>query len=252
MKSKLCFGCYDVISKEHSGRNYPKRIKCNICKEQHSTGLYRLQSDKRSPEKEDDNHTPPMSPANEEKKDSIKTCALTVVHTEVISMCAIPVKVKYKDSNSVYSTFAMPDNCSQGCFVISSLVKNLRIKGCKTSVSVKTLTGERIHTSFAVGGLKVTRTSGLDAEWINIPKTYTKVDLSVDSSEIATPGKIKKWKYLQEISEEISESDDVKVELLMVANCPRALEPGQVIASRQSNLEFSGSIQNLHKMALLA
>ena len=119
-------------------------------------------------------------------------------------MCVIPVKVKYKDSNSVYSTFVMLDNCSQGCFVNSSLVKNLRIKGHKTSVSVKTLTGERIHTSFAVDGLKVSRTSGLDAEWINIPKAYTKVDIPVDSSEIATPEKMKKWKYLQEISEEIS------------------------------------------------
>ena len=39
--------------------------------------------------------------------------------------------------------------------------------------------------------------------------------------------------YLQEIFEEISQSDDVKVELLMGANCPRAMEPGQVIASRQ-------------------
>ena len=96
-------------------------------------------------------------------------------------MCVIPVKVKYKDSNSVYSTFAMLDNCSQGCFVNSSLVKNLRIKCHKNPVSVKTLTGERIHTSFAVDGLKVSRTSGLDAEWINIPKAYTKVDLPVDS-----------------------------------------------------------------------
>ena len=25
MKSKLCFGCYDVISKEYSGKNCPKR-----------------------------------------------------------------------------------------------------------------------------------------------------------------------------------------------------------------------------------
>ena len=185
-----------------------------------------------SPEKEDENHIPPMPPGNEEKKDSVKACALTVAHTEVISMCVIPVKVKYKDSNSVYSTFAMLDNCSQGCFVNSSLVKNLRIKGHKTSVSVKTLTGERIHTSFAVDGLKVSRTSQLHAEWINIPKAYTKVDLPVDSSKIATPEKIKKWKYLQEISEEISQNDDVKVELLIDANCPRTLEPVQVIASR--------------------
>ena len=158
MKSKLCFGCYDVISKEHSGRNCPKRTKGRICKEQHFTGLHRLQSKKRSPEKEDDNHAPPMPPGNKETKDSVKACALTVAHTEVISMCVIPVKVKYKDSNSVYSTFVMLDNCSQGFFVNSSLVKNLRIKGHKTSVSVKTLTGERIHTSFAIDGLKVTRT----------------------------------------------------------------------------------------------
>ena len=69
---------------------------------------------------------------------------------------------------------------------------------------MKTLTGERIDTSFAVDGLKVSRTSGLDAEWINIPKVYTKFDIPVDSSEIVTPEKMKKWKYLQEISEEIS------------------------------------------------
>ena len=60
-------------------------------------------------------------------------------------------------------------------------MRNLRIKSHKTPVSMKTFTGERIHTSFAVDGLKVSRTSGLDAEWINIPKAYTKVDLPVDS-----------------------------------------------------------------------
>ena len=44
--------------------------------------------------------------------------------------------------------------------------------------------------------------------------------------------KIKKWKYLQDIAEEISHSDDAKVEPLNSANCTRALEPVQVIASR--------------------
>ena len=86
-----------------------------------------------------------MPSGNEEKKGSVKACPLTAAYTEVISMCVIPVKVKYRDTNSVYSTFAMHDNCSQGCFVNSSLAKNLRIKGHKTSVSVKTLTGEKIH-----------------------------------------------------------------------------------------------------------
>ena len=205
-----------------------------------------MQSKKRSLEKEDDNHTPPMPPENEEKKDSVKACALTVAHTEVISMYVIPVKIKYKDSNSVYSTFTMLDNCSQGCFVNSSLVKTLIIKSYKNSVSVKTLTGKRIHISFAVDGLVVSKTSWLDAEWINIPKAYTKVDLPVDSSEIATPEKIKKCKHLQEISEEISQSDDGKVELVIGGNCPRALEPVQVIASRDGGQYAEDSPRMVH------
>ena len=74
------------------------------------------------------------------KRKTVKACASTAVHTEVISMCVIPMKVKYKDSNFVYSTFAILDNCSQRYFVNSSLVKHLKIKGHKTSVNVKTLT----------------------------------------------------------------------------------------------------------------
>ena len=110
-------------------------------------------------------------------------------------------------------------------------MKILGKKDHKASVSVKTLTGEETYTSFAVDRLQVSRTSGLDAEWINIPKTYTKDDLPVDSSEIATQ-EIKKWKYLQDIAEEISRSDGANVELLIGANCTRALDPVQVIASR--------------------
>ena len=111
-------------------------------------------------------------------------------------------------------------------------MKNLGKKDHKTSVSVKTLTGEETYTSLAVDRMQVSRTSGLDAEWINIPKTYTKDDLPVDSSEIATQEKIKKWKYLQDIAEEISHSDGANVELLIGANCTRALKPVHVIAGR--------------------
>ena len=84
--------------------------------------------------------------------------------------------------------------------------------------------------------MKVSRTSGLDVDLINIQMAYTKDDLPVDSRKIATPEKIKKWKYLQEIPKEISHSYDVKVELLVGANWARALEPVQVINSRNGVL----------------
>ena len=135
-----------------------------------------MQPKERSPEKEDDNYTPPVLPGNEEKKD-VRVCASIVPQTDVISMCVVPVKVKYKDSNSVYNTLSMLDNYIQGYFLKSILKKNFGIKGHKTSVSVRTLTGEK---TFAVDRLKVSRKSGLNAEWINIPMGYTKDDLPVN------------------------------------------------------------------------
>ena len=91
MRVLFCFGCYNVVSKEHSGRNCPKRRKTSICKEQYPTGLHDLQPKKRSPEKEEDSYTPPMPPEKESKKDCVRTCASTVAHTDVISMYVVPV-----------------------------------------------------------------------------------------------------------------------------------------------------------------
>ena len=63
MKSKLCFGCYDVINKEHSGRNCPNRRKCNI-----PLGFTACSQRKgHLKKKKDDNYTPPMPPGNEER-----------------------------------------------------------------------------------------------------------------------------------------------------------------------------------------
>ena len=116
MTNKLCFGCYEVISWEHNARNCLKRRECSICKEKHPTGLHGCQPRKKSDESEDDSKS--VQPADEEEKDEkVKTCASSVIHANVISMCVVPVKVKYKNSNSVYSTFAMLDNCSQSCFI---------------------------------------------------------------------------------------------------------------------------------------
>ena len=74
----------------------PKKRKCKISKEQHPIGLHGFQSKKRSLEKEDDKYTPPMPPGNKKNKNNGKACASTVANTDVISMCVIPVKVKYK------------------------------------------------------------------------------------------------------------------------------------------------------------
>ena len=41
MKQKLCFGCYELIREDHSGRNCPRRRICCLCKGNHPIGLQR-------------------------------------------------------------------------------------------------------------------------------------------------------------------------------------------------------------------
>ena len=57
-------------------------------------------------------------------------------------------------------------------------------------------------------------------------------ELQVDAKDIATPEKIAKWEYLDEILHEISQSSDVEIGLLIGANCSKALEPNKIIPSR--------------------
>ena len=144
MFSEVFFGCYEPISKDYSRRNYKRRRICCVCKENHSTGLHGY--------KPKCIESVPRGSQNNEVKSTDSgrkiACASTTIQEDVISMCVVPVKEKHKDSNFVYSTFAMLGNCSQGCFAKASLIKALQIRGQKTSITVKSLTGEDNHICF--------------------------------------------------------------------------------------------------------
>ena len=128
------------------------------------------------------------------------------------------------------------DNCSQGCFIKASLKKTLQIRGQKTSIIVKTLTGEENHTTFALEGPRVCSQLGLNQNWISLPKAYTKEDLPGDSWEVATAQKLKKWKHPSCVTDEVIKDDrNINVELLIGASCTRALDPIKVIPSRNDD-----------------
>ena len=151
MKQKLCFGCYEPISKDHSGRNCLRRRICCVCKENYPTGMHGYKP------KSKESVTGGSQRSEEKSTDSGRkiACASTTIQEDVITLCVVLVKVKHKDSNFIYSTFAMLDSCSQGYFVKASLMKTLQIRGQKTSITVITLTGEENHTTFALEDLKV-------------------------------------------------------------------------------------------------
>ena len=70
--------------------------------------------------------------------------------SKVIAMCIVPVKIKHGNNSKMVTTYAMLDNCSQGSFILGSVVKKLGIQGIKTTLKLNTLHGERSESSFAI------------------------------------------------------------------------------------------------------
>ena len=153
--------------------------------------------------------------------------------SQVISMSVVPVKLVHENFNKVICTHALLDNCSHERFVMNIIVDTMEIDGTTTSITIKTFDGDVTNTSVAVEGLKVcvAGASGKN-RWVKIPKVFSRDELQVDAEDIATPEKIAKWEYLDEILHEISQSSDVEIGLLTGANCSKALEPKKIIPNR--------------------
>ena len=84
---------------------------------------------------------------------------------------------------------------------------------------------------YIVEGLSISKTTVSDGNprWIKLPSAFSKKEIPVDSCEIATARKLKKWDYLERISKELGDNEDINVGLLIGANCLGALEPMEVI-----------------------
>ena len=133
------------------------------------------------------------------------------------------------------STFALLDTCSQGTFVTDNLLKKLGLSGVRTSINIRTLNGNKKVTSSLIEGLMVSKQplpKDKRIQWVQLPKLYSREQIPVDSAEIATPEKLKRWRYLDSIAKDIARDDKVSVDLLIGANCIQALESISVVSSQ--------------------
>ena len=131
-----------------------------------------------------------------------------------------------------FRTHAMLDFCSQGTFISTDLARKLESEGVQTTIKIKTLNGEESQETEAVSGLKVSKSSG-QSMWVDLPVIYTKDDLPVGDEDVATPEKIKRWKYLERIAGGITQGQCTSIGLLIGGNCSKALEPLEVIPCEQ-------------------
>ena len=232
-KQKSCNGCLKPMTEVHNAKTCTQRLTCSSCKGNHPTPLHGYIPNKKS--KTDGNQAVDGEGNLKSNfaclNNDLKCASLKgKKESKVISMCIVPVKVKHEDGKDTITTYAMLDNCSQGSFIHDNLVKELEVHGIKTTLNIKTVYGEKTESTMVLEGIKVTGISG-DGSLLSLLKLYTRREIPVDKKEIATPAKIKKWKHLRSILNEIVQRDDVQVGLLIGANCMKGLEPTRIIHS---------------------
>ena len=80
-----------------------------------------------------------------------------------------------------------------------------------------------------IPGVQVKGINGV-GNWLSLSMLYARKDLPI-AKYIATPEKISEWGYLKQIKWEIVQYDNSSTGLLNGANCMKASESVQVIAS---------------------
>ena len=183
-KDKLCYGYLKTVTKEHSAKTCSSKISCKVCNEKHMTtiqGYLRkttaINSDK--------------GLTHDGKNQESVKCASVNTGTDLISMCVVPIKVQYVNFGKVLETHALSDSCSQGTFILETLINNLGVQGKKTSITIKTLNGVVTNKVMLVKRLKVLSGNGDLYDWLELPDSYTKKYLPVDKEDVETPSKLK-------------------------------------------------------------
>ena len=127
--------------------------------------------------------------------------------------------------------FAMLDTCSQGTSTTTNSMEQLNISGIQTFTNIKTLIGHQKESSYITETMSVSKTTGSDEhpKWIKLPSAFSKKEIPIESCEITTAKKLKKYDYLEKIFKKLGDNEDISVDLLIGANCLEALKPVEVI-----------------------
>ena len=209
-RSNLCFGCLNPVGGDHIAKTCSGKRKCRVCNGDHPTTLHGGKG-------------------------------LSSNHTNVendISMCVVPVEVWHKDSpDHKLVSYALLDDCSQGTFIHEDLMESLKLKDTQSSsVAVTTLNGTHQSSSAKVEGLFVRclpkHALSYSSFDLKLPVAFSRPALAVEKDEIPTPSRIDSWPHLHSLKERIPEYDpSVPIGLMIGGNCPKALEPMEVIHS---------------------
>ena len=223
----LCFACYDT---GHRSNGCAQRRTCKTCSRRHPTGLHDDNFRSTQPASEQQSSPPSQQEnvtVNAQTEIAEAICNAAGAENSVSAVPIVPVRLRYAESEVL--TYAMLDTCSTGSFVLEDIAVSLGVKGSHTQLMVKTVNGVKLHHTKVLNGLIVTDLNGDHA--VQLPKIYTKEDLST-CENVPSPEFAYQWKHLERIARDLPpQLPGAKIGLLIGSNCPKALEPMDVLAS---------------------
>lgn len=226
---KLCFKCLNPTSERHYARVCTKRMTCSICSKLHPSTLHDASKENKA-----------TVTNNEQERKKISACSVQHKDTEdVISLCILPVFVSHMDNpDHEILVYAMLDNDCTGCFGTTEIMDQLAPSQQRDAyVTVETINGTTEKQTTALDGLLVRCSSkhadSYSTSIVKMPTTFGFDGLIVTRDEIPTPTNLKHWDHLKKPCDQILEYDQaIPFGLMIGGNCPKALEPLEVIPSQ--------------------
>lgn len=225
-EKNMCFACYGT---GHLSKNCSNRQKCKHCGRLHRSALhidgFQLPRKENSGPVKQDND---KALNNACTSPQIASCHAAKSNESVILHAILPVRVKTKGNTKSVITYAFYDNGSGGCFLTENLGEQLGVDGERTELQLGTMHGQSLVTTTVVHDLVVTDME--DKHLIEIPRSYTRMEIRVTEQQIPTPELAERWEHLRGIAKRIHKFiPNLETGLLIGSNCPAALEPLEVI-----------------------
>ena len=207
-KAKMCFSCY---GKDHLASKCENKRKCKTCGNEHPSALH-----------------------------GVSFKILAIQQKRGNATCIVPVRLRHESwGDKEIEVYALLDECSDGTFISETILHEFddSVKR-NTTVEVDTINMKNEIEAVAIRNLIVRGSKELETayglEEIKLPETFSQGRIPMDKADILRAGDVEKWDYLKEVARDLPSAKNIPFGLLIGNNCPKALEPLKVIASRNS------------------
>lgn len=208
----------------HFVQDCPKQSFCRIqgCTKKHSTYLHVKETPANQTEQLTE--SPANTTATQASNSYINVNASDVASNSVVGMSIVPVKVKAKGQNQSVQTYAFLDSGSNTSFCTENLLKQLRVSGKKTHLSLTTMQTANEQVLCSLVDLEVSDLNGSNT--VELPMVYSRPSLPVLSEAIAKQEDVNRWPHLNGIK--LPANINAEIGLLIGSDAPRILQPIEV------------------------